>query len=1340
MDDVQLVDMLESYPHFMTPELQTIISAKEEFAQLASIPGGDKKAKRGTYFNHQKLTHRYLRAYDDILVISETGTGKSCEILGFAEWANDEYMKSKTEPNNVDDKMAHFKKCIIMAKGPTQKAEIKHQLACVCSREGKYDTALVRKAKKESTQKSNMTNEIKKYFTITTYKTFANKIIKDYPNEEDEEKMAKDFSDVIFWADEAHNLLVDPAVGTQVREKHETYQHIHKIFHLAKRSKRILSTATPMINGEEEIGSLMNLILPLDGKLPDGYDYKNAPDRDIRAFFPEAPFDPRTVTVDDLKYIFRNELPKDFDFVSNMDYLIGLYFRGQFHQNFRFSTANENDYEPYFRGRISYVRSSNPKVDVSYEGIRYDNEITIGNVSYQSQAVIYGSDMSEFQTEAYLRAMNRENTGKTDIYADERQASNFVFPDGFWGKGATEQEKNIEKEKRRLKKLAKEVAEKTKTGMLESEMFEDEGERFLPTTGRNIGTGESRAYRRFVVAKGDNYYPTDEFRPWLENLENMRILSCKYAEIVRLVMNNPGNAFVYGEYVSGSGTIVLGLCFQGMGFERYNENTSIFSSTKGETVKSYCSPERASVNDAMRTVKNNIYPYGARRPDGKIQPYRYALLTKDTSKSNAKFDSMMETMNSYENRNGDYIKVLISSRVGRDGINVNNVLQIHLIGSEWNQSSMYQALSRGIRATSHSDLIKDKREEILRETALLDEQISILENEREDNPDAELMLSELIERKNILGDPDDVNIKVKIYKHAALSLSDRQNAISKYFIDAMKNFEQNPNDAGLKNIYEYYESLYKNPERIKGNTKEEQNFLQLDNSKFSIDLRMYWKSEEKDRKIKRVLRIMKKCAIGCQIHRQRNIVKAEDYTPICDYDTCEYQCVDPIPDYRDYSTYDVLYYGNIINDAVDTVATIFCQRNALTLREIFSYASTFREKYILMALEKIITEKIPLTDRFGYRTYLREDDGTFYLDRNYPVGIPPSYSMSLYTNGLIAVQKQNLADIFVNIESSEYMETLEELQMITDKDEFNNRLDALSIEGQAIILEESLKHYIMGDRSNVITGIYNKFSGSIFMIREPITELKLEREKLLSNSPKRGRRANPNTVKLTKKINPISLEPSNLARDTDSEYVWLHTLYTQIGPETGYATTARFNKAEGRIRLLKPSELSNGWRDLTDIDNERLVYNKFIQVEIAERAKPFEKEGIYGFILPADKKFRIRNKFAENVSASEDARKLKRGRVCITSSRKDLIDIMWVIEVPEPEGYFTEYENDEDDRREIIAFLLDRGVNKQEEELETWSFERLVYYYKWYYASSIKRGIMCNSIKEVLESKGLLMQ
>src|SRR5690606_417047 len=109
------------------------------------------------------------------------------------------------------------------------------------------------------------------------------------------------------------------------------------------------------------------------------------------------------------------------------------------------------------------------------------------------------------------------------------------------------------------------------------------------------------------------------------------------------------------------------------------------------------------------------------------------------------------------------------------------------------------------------------------------------------------------------------------------------------------------------------------------------------------------------------------------------------------------------------------------------------------------------------------TTKTPIRDKFGYISYLREDNGTFYLDRTYPSGNIPSYSMSYYTQGIIAIQQEQLSDVIVSLEMNDYKNVFEQLQNLNPSDPlFDKTLSSISIEGQALILEEVIKREMMG--------------------------------------------------------------------------------------------------------------------------------------------------------------------------------------------------------------------------------------------------------------------------------------
>lgn len=1235
--DIQLSDMLESYPSNSIPHFQTMITSKKEFAELASDPNERLPRGRGQFYKHQKFTHRFLRAYDDLFSISETGSGKSLETLGFTEYTRRELEKAKIDPAGADEKAAHFKRVVVLVKGPTQKNEFKHQLVCKAS-DGRYETVAVKKEEKEAQQKTYVTNEIKKAgYIITTYRSFANRIMEKYPiTDEGNERLAEDWSDTIFWIDEAHNLILDPGARVTNREKEQTYRTLWRVFHLARRCKRIISTATPMINDENEIGFLLNLLLPLDGMLPAGFDYKNASDNDIRVLFPDLPFDHKTATPEE----------------------IAPYFRGQLPRNYNFTDAGLEDLEPYLRGKIGFVRALDTGAVPVEQGIPYTRELTVGGEQYESQLTIYATEMSEFQSNSYLHAKhtehNIEGMQQADLFSDERQASNFVFPDGFWGNGITDEERATRRRERQGRKAPVEAPAPITLRPTEQAPIQlgdtldvdlDDPAIYNDVDAEVDYTGvQTRAFRRYVTHNGDNYFANPEFRQWLTSLETIRNLSCKYAEIVRLLITDPGNAFVYGEYVAGSGVIVLALCLEGMGFVRYNESLSMFTGIGETKAKPYCAEE---ITGANPVINRRVRPDILSRQQG--APPRYALLTRETS--NAKFYSMMEAMNSYENRHGDYIKVLISSRVGRDGINVNNVLSIHLLGSEWNASAIYQALSRGIRSTSHEDLLNEERARIQAEG----------------------------------GDPADAYIPIKVYKHAAVARDEDQS---------------------------------------------------------SIDLNMYRVAEYKDRKIKRIMRMLKQCAVGCQVHYNRNVRETDiDYSATCDYDICRYPCVDPAPDFMDYSTYDVLYAREVIVGAIRDIENTFRQLNIITLDKLATLLPDYRVKYLIMALEHLITNKMPLTDRFGYTSYLREDHGSFYLDRSYPAGVSTSSSMSYYTQGIIAIEHTSLSEIVNKREAGAYQEIISELQVLNPEDpSFGSRLESLSIEAQASVLEDAILQEINGNKTPFTDAILVKYHQVTFVIREPVADLNEQIRQSQKKEPKRGRKANPNTKKRIKKINIYNIDPNDLVVDETAPWVYIHTLYSLIDKQTKYDATARFNKGEGRTRILNTEKLDHGWRDLND--TELQIYSKYIQVELAKRRSNLEQLGLYGFILP-DKKFRIRDRDAESKEAVTDARKIKRGKTCENWDKPDLIDIMYKIGVPEAPGYFPVFTPD--DTEFIIDTLLQSGNKLSRAELRTWSFEKLVYYYKWYTIKQyegrkIHRSILCDLIRTRMTETGRILE
>lgn len=77
-----LNDLLVQYPSIKENNFQTLISAKKEFNELTSGINEPKPAK-GEPYEHQLLFKRYMSHYNDMLILDQAGTGKTCELTFF---------------------------------------------------------------------------------------------------------------------------------------------------------------------------------------------------------------------------------------------------------------------------------------------------------------------------------------------------------------------------------------------------------------------------------------------------------------------------------------------------------------------------------------------------------------------------------------------------------------------------------------------------------------------------------------------------------------------------------------------------------------------------------------------------------------------------------------------------------------------------------------------------------------------------------------------------------------------------------------------------------------------------------------------------------------------------------------------------------------------------------------------------------------------------------------------------------------------------------------------------------------------------------------------------------
>jgi len=597
MSNIQISDFIGSYPETSDPLFNTKITRKQEFRELTP-EATEKIPKRGEGFKHQKFAVRYITWYDKLLLVHDPGTGKSCIMVHSAELFKNEYFKSPNDPTKI-------KRAILLVSGPTLVTNIKNEIVCKCT-DNIYITEMVRRSPDETRMKAAITREIKTWYDVMTYTSFANKIKKDFGD--NQEALDNFMSNKVIYIDEAHNItkkddldkLKAGTLFTSSVKDESIYETIYRAFHSGKRNKFILATATPMINSSVDIIPLMNVILPLDMQLPN-------------------------LSAEQL------------------------------------STLTLEQLEPYFRSKLSYIR----KLDTG--AIQEE----MGTSPEGLEIKIFPIDMSKFQYKSYIHAK-----GDTDesFRNHQRHSSNFVFPDGSFGTLG-------------FNKYINRMAVK-----------------YFDTVRGNLV--EKNKYR-YEIRNDEN---GNILKQYLMTEDGLSTLSNKYSTIVELcksaypdtevITDDKGIIFVYfPDYVRGSGAIMLAKCLEAQGYEEFRESKDIFFSTN---------LQQRNYGPCTTSMENKT------ERDHRIHKRkRFVLLSSDTP--DIEISVIFNTLNSYENRYGEFIQVIIGSRIAGEGININNAVAMIMASGSWNYSRYIQARDRVFRSTSHEMRMEDVKKRLIDE-------------------------------------------------------------------------------------------------------------------------------------------------------------------------------------------------------------------------------------------------------------------------------------------------------------------------------------------------------------------------------------------------------------------------------------------------------------------------------------------------------------------------------------------------------------------------------------------------------------------------------------------------
>jgi hypothetical protein len=270
--------------------------------------------------------------------------------------------------------------------------------------------------------------------------------------------------------------------------------------------------------------------------------------------------------------------------------------------------VNQKKIRDAIKGRVSYLRSRISDVSRVFVGEKLKG---------LRELVVYPVYMRGLQNKVYSKV----STIESDLYAAAQQASLFVFPDGSYGGGGFS--------------------------------------KYFRKVEKNTSSGTKSVY----------LITNPEFVPAVQT--QLPTLSTKYNSVLSFLAGSPDElAFVYGEYVEGSGLIVLSKILEAYGYTR---------STGKDTTPGL----------------------------------RYGIVTNMTTTVKST-RTLLSLFNSGKNRYGKYVRVILGSRMISEGFTLKNVRQAHILTPHWNYGKTDQAIARTFRAFSHDALIADGVEPVLR--------------------------------------------------------------------------------------------------------------------------------------------------------------------------------------------------------------------------------------------------------------------------------------------------------------------------------------------------------------------------------------------------------------------------------------------------------------------------------------------------------------------------------------------------------------------------------------------------------------------------------------------------
>lgn len=296
-----------------------------------------------------------------------------------------------------------------------------------------------------------------------------------------------------------------------------------------------------------------------------------------------------------------------------------------------------------------------------------------------------------------------------------------------------------------------------------------------------------------------------------------------------------------------------------------------------------------------------------------------------------------------------------------------------------------------------------------------------------------------------------------------------------------------PKDERKVDIY-YHVSLKSGTKRVGEGFPKSKGF----SNEKTVDVYMYNIAETKERNNTLIYRLLKTASWDCALTYERNVLKSDESgSRDCDYQDCNYRCdgypqdkIDESGDVWKYEmkgdplqiTYNLYYSSKDIQYTMNEVKKVFKSYFALDfkmLKKLVLATSEPDEQRLLIACEHLINRREPISDRYGFDRYLKEDHDVYFLSDSFSRLV--NYQSSVYVSAPLIAEKTALKDM----SSERHLDRdIDIINAFCSNPQDADLIPNLSLESQIIVLESVWDK----PQSTARTGVMKKLGKNVNIV------------------------------------------------------------------------------------------------------------------------------------------------------------------------------------------------------------------------------------------------------------------